>query len=198
MKLEEARKLGTGPLTYNKKERVLLTSSHAALLAHYYNHFEALVDALEKTQALYSGLVNARKMRPHYMRGSIKEHMDNLISVYTRQQAIEDGIFVDVSKVAKQNGFLIPVAITTNLFNSHIKQPDDKETSVILSQFLSYISKVVSRNRGNSLINDFYNFHGPSGKRGVRAEVTEIWIATEAQSPTDDSLGLTIMLPEDY
>ena len=35
---------------------------------------------------------------------------DPVISVYTRAQAIEDGIIVDVSETAREAGFNIPVA----------------------------------------------------------------------------------------
>jgi hypothetical protein len=37
---------------------------------------------------------------------------DDLISVYTRAQAIEDGELVDVSAVAREAGFVYPVALT--------------------------------------------------------------------------------------
>lgn len=36
---------------------------------------------------------------------------------YTRQQAIEDGVLVDVSSVAQEAGFRIPVAITAGVHN---------------------------------------------------------------------------------
>ncbi len=35
-----------------------------------------------------------------------------VISVYTRAQAIEDGVLVDVSEVAREAGFKVPVAVT--------------------------------------------------------------------------------------
>jgi len=35
-----------------------------------------------------------------------------IISTYTRAQAIEDGVLVDVSKVAREAGFVYPVALT--------------------------------------------------------------------------------------
>ena len=35
-----------------------------------------------------------------------------VISVYTRAQAIEDGTLVDVSEMAREAGFVIPVAVT--------------------------------------------------------------------------------------
>jgi len=40
---------------------------------------------------------------------------DNVIYSYTRAQAIEDGMFVDVTETAKEAGFKYPVAITRNL-----------------------------------------------------------------------------------
>lgn len=39
------------------------------------------------------------------------------IYTYTREQAIEDGVLVDVSEVAREAGFKIPVAITSAVHN---------------------------------------------------------------------------------
>ena len=36
----------------------------------------------------------------------------DVISVYTREQAIDDGVLVDVSEMAKEAGFKFPVAMT--------------------------------------------------------------------------------------
>lgn len=40
---------------------------------------------------------------------------DELISRYTREQAIADGVLVDVTEVAKEAGFICPVAVTATL-----------------------------------------------------------------------------------
>jgi len=40
---------------------------------------------------------------------------DDLIYAYTRSQALEDGVLVDVSKMAGEAGFLFPTAITADL-----------------------------------------------------------------------------------
>ena len=37
---------------------------------------------------------------------------DDLIHSYTRQQAIEDGVLMDVSETAKEAGVRFPVALT--------------------------------------------------------------------------------------
>jgi len=39
-----------------------------------------------------------------------------VIHRYTRAQAIEDGVLVDVSEVAKEAGFVVPVAVTRAVF----------------------------------------------------------------------------------
>ena len=39
-----------------------------------------------------------------------------LIAAYSRQQAIEDGVLVDVSETAREAGFRIPVALTAALW----------------------------------------------------------------------------------
>lgn len=42
---------------------------------------------------------------------------DDLIFSYTRAQAIEDGVLIDVSEIANEAGFLWPVAITAEIWS---------------------------------------------------------------------------------
>jgi hypothetical protein len=51
---------------------------------------------------------------------------DNIIDVYTRQQAIEDGVLVDVSEVAQQAGIKHPTAVTQAVWDG-IVVPDDED-----------------------------------------------------------------------
>ena len=44
-----------------------------------------------------------------------------VISTYTRAQAIEDGVLVDVTETAKEAGFKFPVAVTSELWGSYIE-----------------------------------------------------------------------------
>ena len=46
------------------------------------------------------------------------------ISVYTRKQAIEDGILIDVSKTAREAGFRIPVAVSCTVWNRLVALPE--------------------------------------------------------------------------
>lgn len=44
-----------------------------------------------------------------------------VIYEYTRKQAIEDGVLVDITEIAKNYGFVIPVAITATLFERYVR-----------------------------------------------------------------------------
>ena len=50
-----------------------------------------------------------------------------VIYAYTRKQALADGCQVDVSTVAKEAGFRIPVFMTDTVFNSYVKVPEGVE-----------------------------------------------------------------------
>ena len=47
-----------------------------------------------------------------------------VISVYTRAQAIADGILVDVSETAREAGFKIPVALTRTVWERIVALPE--------------------------------------------------------------------------
>ena len=49
---------------------------------------------------------------------------DPVISVYTRAQAIADGILVDVSDTAREAGFNIPVAVTRTVWTRLVALPE--------------------------------------------------------------------------
>jgi len=51
------------------------------------------------------------------------EVFGDYISVYTRQQAIEDGILIDVSSVAKEAGIKFPLALTRAVWMKYVEVP---------------------------------------------------------------------------
>ncbi|MGE4164306.1 MAG: DUF6573 family protein [Vicinamibacterales bacterium] len=51
----------------------------------------------------------------------------DLISVYTRAQAIEDGVLVDVSEWARACGFKLPVAVTRAVWDRCIEVPKSRK-----------------------------------------------------------------------
>jgi len=46
-----------------------------------------------------------------------------IISSYSRKQAIEDGVLIDLTPWAKETGFVMPVACTTKVWSQHIEPP---------------------------------------------------------------------------
>ena len=43
---------------------------------------------------------------------------------YTRKQAIEDGVLIDLTEWSKETGFIIPVACTAAVWHQYIVPPD--------------------------------------------------------------------------
>ncbi len=48
-----------------------------------------------------------------------------IISSYSRAQAFEDGVLVDVSKMAREAGFKYPVAVTVSVWHQYIDWSDE-------------------------------------------------------------------------
>ena len=47
-----------------------------------------------------------------------------VIYAYTRAQALEDGVLVDVSEMAKEAGIKFPVALTSAVYGKYVEVPD--------------------------------------------------------------------------
>jgi len=56
---------------------------------------------------------------------SLAEIFGNVIDTYTRAQAIEDGVLIDVTNMAKEAGIKYPVAVTEAVWSTYIV-PDDR------------------------------------------------------------------------
>ena len=46
-----------------------------------------------------------------------------IISTYTRKQAIEDGVLIDISTAARESGFKLPTVVTERLFHQYLTPP---------------------------------------------------------------------------
>jgi hypothetical protein len=55
---------------------------------------------------------------------STKSVFGDVIDVYTRAEAIEDGVLVDVTETAKEAGIVYPTAVTQALWNGYIEPPE--------------------------------------------------------------------------
>ena len=57
------------------------------------------------------------------VRSAQAEVFGEVISAYSRREAIEDGVLVDVTETAKQAGFCTPVALTRAVFEDFVRVP---------------------------------------------------------------------------
>lgn len=50
-----------------------------------------------------------------------------IIYAYSRKQAIEDGVLIDISEIASEAGFKFPVAVTDTVYHQYIIPPSELE-----------------------------------------------------------------------
>lgn len=55
----------------------------------------------------------------------MKELFGNIIYSYSRAQAIEDGVLVDVSETAKEAGTKYPTALTASVWAEYVEVPEE-------------------------------------------------------------------------
>jgi len=114
------------------------------------------------------------------------------VFVYTRQQAIDDGVFIDVSETAKEAGIRYPVAITSNLYNTWIKPTKRQIARGQSEQGRLWDVFTMFRFAAKNAKDSFMEFSVRFGRKRVK-----IWAVVEAQSPDDPSPAINVMLPED-
>ena len=80
-----------------------------------------------------------------------------VIHSYTRAQALEDGVLVDVTETAKEAGFKVPVAVTQAVFAEYIT-PDPRATGQSVAGRLwdtVFMAYLVARHSGHDLTRYF-------------------------------------------
>ncbi len=90
-----------------------------------------------------------------------------VVSIFTRAQAISDGILIDVSKQARDLGFRYPVAVTDTIWNSCINWDNEQEKihqdeSGRLYDVLWMAMLMAKRTKGEQAFFDVYRV--PNGK----------------------------------
>ena len=96
---------------------------------------------------------------------SAESFFGDIISTYTRAQAIEDGVLIDVSPTAKEAGFEWPVAMTVGAWTDCVAWSDrDSQTQVYQDQsgrlwdliFMAFQAIALSRETGDRLLFRLY------------------------------------------
>jgi hypothetical protein len=125
-----------------------------------------------------------------------------VISSYTRAQAIADGVLIDVSPVAKEAGFKWPVAMTAGAWADCVAWSDrDNQAQVYQDQsgrlwdvlFIAFQTISLSRETGDRLL--FRLYRVPRDGRSTDAALTTLKLIV---GPGDEGEPvLTILLPDE-
>jgi len=121
------------------------------------------------------------------------------ISTYTRLQAIDDGVLIDVSDKAREAGFVIPVAITQAAWEDCVAWSDvDNRRQTYQDELgrlwdVLYTASLAARRGGQAI--RFQLFRVPRGGRGMRPRLVALKAIC---GPGDDGEPvITIMLPSE-
>lgn len=111
-----------------------------------------------------------------------------IIHSYSRQDALNDGVFVDVSEWAREVGFVFPVAFTCGLWEE-IEAKHEYESARGRGHDILSLAKIAARKApDNESMVEFTVRFTESDKK--------LWMVIETDS--SGMPGLTIMRPEDY
>ena len=112
---------------------------------------------------------------------SAESFFGDIISTYTRAQAIEDGVLIDVSSIAKESGFEWPVSMTAGAWADCVVWSDtDSQTQVYQDQsgrlydviFMAFQAICLSREAGDRLL--FRLYRVPRDGHSMDAELTTL------------------------
>ena len=137
--------------------------------------------------------------------GGVNEHSANctaqdvaeVISVYTRAQALEDGVLVDVSEMAKEAGIKFPVALTATVYGQYVEVPEGvtgQDEAGRLWDILWMFRCAAAKFDGSTLLFKLYIRNHNRERLDCRDVVT---LKAECGPGDEGEPVLTIMLPDE-
>lgn len=131
---------------------------------------------------------------------NLVNYFGDVISVYTRTQALKDGTLIDVSSTAYEAGFTIPVAVTYAVWNAYIEWTDiDTERQTIqdtegrLWDVLSMLRFAIIRSRARCVYYKLYVV--PRNGKSEKAKLTQLKAIVSAGDRGEPVI--TVMLPNE-
>jgi hypothetical protein len=119
------------------------------------------------------------------------------ISAYSRKQAIEDGVLIDITAAATDHGFKLHTVVTDNLYHAYLNPPDDlvethgQSLDGRLHDMLHMAYFAAKKSKGQSRIEFEVLFLMAPGKHEKVTVIAQV-------GPGDDPAPvLTLMLPGD-
>ena len=123
-----------------------------------------------------------------------------VIDVYTRAQALEDGVLVDVSAWAREYGIVFPVAVNSSVW-ALIEDPDGMKCAGQSAKgrgldVVAMLAMYIRRSRGGSLIKFPVVFATGISQRGNEKRET-FWLKAVCGPGDDAEPVITVMLPDE-
>ncbi len=118
-----------------------------------------------------------------------------VIFAYTREQAIADGVLIDVTETAREAGFRIPVALTYAVWQQYVAVPEGvtcQDEAGRLWDVLFMLRFAVRTGNGGSELR--YRLHVRNDNREGDPPLVELKAVC---GPDDASPCITVMLPEE-
>jgi hypothetical protein len=120
-----------------------------------------------------------------------------VIYAYTRAQALEDGILVDATALAKEAGFKWPVAVTTRLWHGYIVPAlelasDGQSANGRLWDLLTVLHYTILNSKDDTFLRFSVLFLMSPGSSPIPVELISV------AGPGDDGEPvITVMLPDE-
>ena len=133
---------------------------------------------------------------------SAKSIFGEVISTYTRAQALEDGVLVDAGPMAKEIGFKLPVALTSAVWADCVAWTDgDNQKMPFQDQsgrlydvlFMASFAIRTSANAGDRLLYELYRVP----RDGYSTEAKPVTLKLIIGPGDQGEPVLTILLPEE-
>lgn len=118
-----------------------------------------------------------------------------VIFSYTREDAINDGIYIKVNGEAKEAGIHFPVCISSNLYHKHIdpkQMPVGQDKDARLWDVLHTFRNSAMENGGSFMKFEVYFLN-----EDLSGKLVTLCASCEPKSMTDQSPAINIFLPED-
>lgn len=107
---------------------------------------------------------------------------EDLIHAYTRRDALEDGVLIEVSRDAKYYGFRVGVALTAAVWHRHVELEhgcDERKEASRLRDLLSCLGEFVRAEKptGRIAFFDVEQDYDPQGRCPFRLKVVSFVVA---------------------
>jgi hypothetical protein len=116
----------------------------------------------------------------------------NVVFSYTWQDAVNDGLFIEITGLAKSWGFKMPVALTQSVYNlCHVEDKGFSTDCKITLLLLNLQREIRMKKDDDNRIFFKHNFNDGQGE-------IDVWASVEGRSMSNPEPVMTILLPEDY